>query len=126
MHCRSRSVFLLHLVKSRKKYCTLLPVFGLQVVQGVVKSLVELSLSNATENAKGKNSGKKIQHPVERQIERQPIVPDSVQDPGSSPGAQVKLGREDIVLSISAGALEIYLLQSHACMMQISKVDKVI
>lgn len=73
----------------------------------MVKSLVELSLSQATDNITGKESLHKILHPVKKQIKGQPIVCNAVQNPGSPSSAQVKLGREDMVVS-HYGTLDIF------------------
>ena len=66
----------------------------LKIVQGMVKSLVELSLCQTTENTKRKDTLQKSHHPVEKQIEGKPIVSESVQNPGTPSSAQVKLETE--------------------------------
>lgn len=70
------------------------PVLWLQIVQGMVESLVEFSLCQTTDNTKRKDTLQKSQHPVEKQIEGKPTVSESVQNPGSPSSAQVKLDTE--------------------------------
>ncbi len=86
------------------------PVLWLQVVKRVVKSLVESALPQRTEKVEGKCAPQKIEYPVKKQIKGHPVIPDSVQDPGSPPSAQVKLGREGMAVCQYAGTLAIFFI----------------
>ena len=66
-----------------------------EIVNAVVKPLVQPSLSQTTQNIKGKDFHKEIQYPIKEQIKWQPVVPNSVENPGSSTSAQVKLEEDD-------------------------------
>lgn len=68
-----------------------------QIVQRVVESLVESVLSQTIENTKRDDLLRCIHHPVKKQVEGQSVGPNSVQNPRSPSGAQVKLERENMV-----------------------------
>lgn len=70
----------------------------LEVVQGVIESLVKLLLTQAIVNTGGKNELQQIDQPVVDQVKRNSIVSNSVQDPRPPAGAQVELrGRTKVV-----------------------------
>lgn len=73
----------------------------LEIVQSVIESLVEQVLPDTTEKPKGNDVLQRIHHPVKKQIKGKPVVPNSVQNPGSSSSAQVKLGREVVEVVVS-------------------------
>lgn len=77
----------------------------------VVKSSVEPSLSQTTVDTKGKNSLEKVKDSVEVQIKGNPILPDSVQDPGSPSSAQVQLktkSKDNMVLKNMNANVTVY------------------
>lgn len=86
-----------------KTVANTVPVLWLKIVQTVIKSLVQPTLSKTTENTEGKNCFHTVNHSVEKQIKGHAIVPNSVQNPGSSSSAQVKLGRGHVVVSHRTG-----------------------
>lgn len=74
-------------------------MLGFQIVQRVVKSLVESALSHTVENTKREDRLRCIHHPVKQQVEGQSVGPHSVQNPRSPSSAQVKLEQENMVTS---------------------------
>lgn len=65
----------------------------------MIKSLVKLLLCQPTEITGGKNGQQDRSKPAEKHIKGKPIVPNSVQDPGTPSGAQVELWGEEMVVS---------------------------
>ena len=80
----------------------------LKIVQSVIKFSVEQALSYTAGNARGKDALHRSQHPAKSQIQGQPIVCHSVHNPGSPSSAQVKLEKEDVVIRLYAGMLQIF------------------
>lgn len=72
--------------------CESVPVFGLQVVQRVIEPLVDLFLHQTADQATGNQVLHVGEEPGKLHIQRKPRVSYSVEDPGSSAGAQVQLG----------------------------------
>lgn len=67
-----------------------------QVVEGVIKSLVESLLPQTAPKTKGKDFPHGIIHPVKMHVKGQPTVTNSVQNPGAPSSAQVNLEEEMI------------------------------
>lgn len=65
------------------------PVLWLQVVEPVIKSAVESSLYDPTDDVEGKKNPHHLNRPVKEHVQGETIVPDTVQDPGPTPSAQV-------------------------------------